>query len=60
MQAFLLRLNGDYQHLVREHFAQPYVDKMAESELLPEYVKLTPEAIVDIARKPQQSIPYLT
>jgi hypothetical protein len=59
MKSFLLKLGGDYTDLVREYFAEPYVARMAASQLVPEYVQLLVEEVYEISQRPQETIPYL-
>lgn len=60
LRMFLTRLGGVGLELVDEHFAERYVDRLAESELLPGFVQPTVDRIRQIAEEPQQQIPYLT
>lgn len=60
LRMFLTRLGGVGLQLVDEHFAERYVERLAESELLPRFVQPTVDRIRQIADEPQQQIPYLT
>ncbi|MGH7240895.1 MAG: hypothetical protein ACREGB_01205, partial [Candidatus Saccharimonadales bacterium] len=59
LETFLLLLGGDYTHLVREYFAEPYAAQVAEANLLPRYVQLSVPEIVQISTGEQRAVPYL-
>lgn len=59
LEDFLLGLGGDYTDLVKEYFAEPYVDRIANSTELPSFDHLSVAEVAAIGQQPQRSIPYL-
>jgi hypothetical protein len=59
LESFLLVLGGDYTDLVKEYFATPYAERVAQAGLIPTYVQLSVDEIVKLSRQPQRDVPYM-